>query len=69
VKIDLSEYPAAGPIAGRAAARARASDAASIFKARDPSASPGTADLMEHGRQSWSEWWRERLRPKARRRS
>jgi hypothetical protein len=62
MKIDLSDYSAAGPIAARAAALAKASGARTILKATSPGTATGDIDFIRHGRWSWVEWWGHRLK-------
>jgi len=57
----LSEYPAAGRVAARAAAEAAANGTETIFKT-GPGPSPRDLEfLIRPGRRSWLEWWQERL--------
>jgi hypothetical protein len=67
MKIDLSAYSAAGPIAARAAARAKTEAGATIFKTGPSRALLSDVTLIKRGRRSWREWWGERFRRGAKR--
>jgi hypothetical protein len=62
MQIDLTEYPAAGPIAARAVERAKTIGPPTIFRLAAGRGSPRDVDFIKHGRKGWLEWWRGRFR-------
>ncbi len=61
MKLDLRDYPTAGPVAARAVARAKANGMRTIFNAAAAGGLPDETAFMRRGRRSWTEWWSERF--------